>query len=672
TIVTRPLLDPDHAFLLLQHRIEKDLGIKLDFLSLRKKAEALVRKNLRSGADATLDTIYKRFGKISRLPRTTVERIKQMEVDTEIRLSLPRADMSDLVKNLRRDGKQLVFLSDMYLSSADIRRILAKHGIEAPKTDILVSSETGKRKDTGEAWKDFVDRVAQIHVGDNEHSDIQLPADRGIPHYHVMSPWRICELAQPKAWVPGTKTLADSMYLGPSIARLFSSPFALNKTGGMIHIANAVDMGYCVFGPILLAFTRWLSRESERRGITHLLFLAREGFLLKELFEMFAPSFCDKSARATYLLCSRRANSMSAIETEADIKEILEAPYQGTLANLIETRFGIDPEVASRAGGYSHEKLHEDVLVLPGNIDEVHRDILRLRDVILASAEEERSSYLAYLDELGVGEKGRTAVVDIGFAGTIQKYLQRLTGIELEGFYFVTNDKARRSPSCDNMSACFGNFVDGTQGNPIYNYSLLLEAVLTAPDGQFVRFDTDGNPVFGKNANTRGTWKTIRSIHQGIKEYFHDTLNWFGDALLEHEPGMEAVSHFFRLVSEHPDIIDSSLGNALNVDDFYVSSKVLNAFHYASPKNSPIEDTKSPSTPVRKHTKLVSIIILTYNQLEYTRRCIESIEQHTSEPFEIIFVDNGSSDGTVEFLGSYAETHDNVKLVVNRDNKGFA
>ncbi|MEN6617557.1 MAG: methyltransferase domain-containing protein, partial [Syntrophorhabdus sp.] len=43
---------------------------------------------------------------------------------------------------------------------------------------------------------------------------------------------------------------------------------------------------------------------------------------------------------------------------------------------------------------------------------------------------------------------------------------------------------------------------------------------------------------------------------------------------------------------------------------------------------------------------LVSIIILTFNQLDYTKRCFESIRDNTPEKHEIIFVDNNSSDGT--------------------------
>jgi GT2 family glycosyltransferase len=47
---------------------------------------------------------------------------------------------------------------------------------------------------------------------------------------------------------------------------------------------------------------------------------------------------------------------------------------------------------------------------------------------------------------------------------------------------------------------------------------------------------------------------------------------------------------------------------------------------------------------------LTSIVIVTHNQLEYTRRCVDSILERTDEPYELIFVDNGSADGTLEWL----------------------
>ncbi len=64
---------------------------------------------------------------------------------------------------------------------------------------------------------------------------------------------------------------------------------------------------------------------------------------------------------------------------------------------------------------------------------------------------------------------------------------------------------------------------------------------------------------------------------------------------------------------------------------------------------------------------LTSIIIPTWNQLDYTRLCIESIRKHTRLPHEIIVVDNGSSDGTPAWLESLSD----VRVIANATNLGF-
>ena len=72
---------------------------------------------------------------------------------------------------------------------------------------------------------------------------------------------------------------------------------------------------------------------------------------------------------------------------------------------------------------------------------------------------------------------------------------------------------------------------------------------------------------------------------------------------------------------------------------------------------------------------LTSIIVLTYNQLRYTKKCIESIFQNTQKPYELIIVDNGSTDGTIEFFESDAfSSHvgTRMKIIKNNENKGFA
>ena len=69
----------------------------------------------------------------------------------------------------------------------------------------------------------------------------------------------------------------------------------------------------------------------------------------------------------------------------------------------------------------------------------------------------------------------------------------------------------------------------------------------------------------------------------------------------------------------------------------------------------------------------VSIILVTYNNLDLTKECLESMEKFNNyENSEIIIVDNLSSDGTREFLSEYEVIHKNVKAILHDANSGFA
>jgi GT2 family glycosyltransferase len=64
---------------------------------------------------------------------------------------------------------------------------------------------------------------------------------------------------------------------------------------------------------------------------------------------------------------------------------------------------------------------------------------------------------------------------------------------------------------------------------------------------------------------------------------------------------------------------------------------------------------------------IVSIIVLANNKAEFTYKCLESICANTEIPYEVILVDNGSTDET-DIL---CERLKNVKTIINKENVGF-
>ena len=68
-----------------------------------------------------------------------------------------------------------------------------------------------------------------------------------------------------------------------------------------------------------------------------------------------------------------------------------------------------------------------------------------------------------------------------------------------------------------------------------------------------------------------------------------------------------------------------------------------------------------------------SIIVVTYNNLALTKLCLESILRNTDYPnYEVIVVDNNSTDGTPDYLRLMAAEYRQLQIILNGENRGFA
>jgi len=67
--------------------------------------------------------------------------------------------------------------------------------------------------------------------------------------------------------------------------------------------------------------------------------------------------------------------------------------------------------------------------------------------------------------------------------------------------------------------------------------------------------------------------------------------------------------------------------------------------------------------------KTASVIILNWNGRQYLKDCLCSVLAQTYDAFDVILVDNGSTDGSAEWVGA---TFPQVRLIRNQTNRGFA
>lgn len=65
----------------------------------------------------------------------------------------------------------------------------------------------------------------------------------------------------------------------------------------------------------------------------------------------------------------------------------------------------------------------------------------------------------------------------------------------------------------------------------------------------------------------------------------------------------------------------------------------------------------------------ISVIVPVYNKEKYLKECIESILQQTLSNIEIVIVDDGSKDESINIAKEYAKKNENIKLI-SQENQG--
>jgi GT2 family glycosyltransferase/Tfp pilus assembly protein PilF len=122
----------------------------------------------------------------------------------------------------------------------------------------------------------------------------------------------------------------------------------------------------------------------------------------------------------------------------------------------------------------------------------------------------------------------------------------------------------------------------------------------------------------------------------------------------------EAEAQWRTILAERPDYAPA-------IQAVKQSPSSNGALHH-DPKESAFNGNPSPEA-----NELASIIILCCNQLEYSRQCLESVLSNTRQPYELILVDNGSTDGTPEYLKEIQSRGQAIRvhIIRNETNVGY-
>lgn len=500
TLVNRNVATPTDIFDLVARKCLENQDDINRFRECRIKAEREARLFEKKNEDVSLNKIYEC---IDERFRPYVDELKQTEISCEVELTYPNPIVQEVYYWCLKHHKKIFFISDMYLDKNTIKIILDKCGY-VKYDELFISSEIGLLKATGNLFafilKNYnLEKENWIHIGDSIRGDF-IGAKK-----NKLSVVRIAR--NPSRTMLIRKKSFESRYW-QNINNILSGHLVGNES---IYYRY----GFEIMSPFLCSFSIWLNNKARERGIQKLFFLARDGYLLQKVY---AEVIGNNAIPNYYLYVSRRALRIPVLSTCRTFDDFFSFIPQNKYLSRMEIfdLLGLTDEEISdwiMAGFADDEQVYTNKLLENDKFVKFYNTIERKCKHTSKSL---LSIYTAYLIESGF--YGNVGIVDIGWAGTIQKCLNRIVcstnrDVQLSGFYVGLTEEAE-------------NTIDGIGYIPSYYRPQvatagLFEYPFLAHEGSLKKMDIiDGTitPIVGEYeyANDIRDQKYIDEIQKGV------------------------------------------------------------------------------------------------------------------------------------------------------------
>ncbi|WP_026665066.1 hypothetical protein [Butyrivibrio sp. FC2001] len=404
----------------------------------------------------------------------TVENKTHIEKLFEIDMSLvhPKNNMIDLLKKIRTDGKTVILTSDMYLNEQMIGTILEYVGIIA-KNDydrIFVSSEYGCTKKDGGLFKIIKEQYKVnygdiLHIGDALRSDYLVPTKLGISAIWVNEKkWRI--------------------HFHRSVEINTLSRFILNHTIGKGY---EYSLGYRCYGPLMYGFCLWLAeRIKDYKG--QIYFLAREGYVIYKALDIMG----FKRNNMHYMLVSRRGITGALLWTCNNVDEMVYSLRIEKSISLkkIASLLDISDCLEKEDNGEELQKMMfasaDEILREPKAVGFISKCFRQIKDRSWIQYE----CMEQYFKTIEFDKPDNCTVIDIGWSGTMQHYLNKYLQIKksnkkINGLYLGVRTNKYIG---DAKEGFLFNGDSVKKQKEIFTFVGMLECILSEQHGSVKRY----------------------------------------------------------------------------------------------------------------------------------------------------------------------------------------
>ena len=526
TLIKRNIKRPTDVFELIEVIYNNGKKNKISFKNDRILAERKARLKS-SKEDITLDEIYDNFTELYN--KNQLEKLKELEKKVEINICVANEDIVKSFNYAKKLNKDIIIISDMYLTRDIIERILEKNNITGYRK-LYISSEYGFTKHSGSLFKYvcnennyLLDKV--LHIGDNRNSDIKNAKKLGMETFYIKD--------------SGEGTLrkkvlnkVDDKFIRKKIYKNLLDSLALNNLEyeGNNREKIMYEYGYNALGPVLYGFLNNIHNKSKEKGLEHIYFFSRDGYLLKKAYDDYYKA--DDKLQSSYLYVSRKSLVTPMLEYNDNVEDIFDKfgikkpiSVRSFYDRFLENMDSVDQIIKK------YYNSCDDMIDIKKDYERVNNLFKDSKEIIFNQVKKQKGLLKRYLLQENLNKYKTVGVMDLGWRGSLQFSLMKVISecnfdVDLYGFYLGLNEKfleyQKNSMKAEGyvFSPDFPKYE-----NNIWGAIGLVELMFTAPHGSVLGYkEKNGHvePILDQIEYTSDQQKNISIIQKGALDFIKD------------------------------------------------------------------------------------------------------------------------------------------------------
>ena len=478
-----------------------------------------------------------------KISAATLKSLIDIELQVEKEYTAPNQKLVETLRQKKADNPALkiFFVSDMYLTAAQVEELLTYHGINDVFDGGITSTDAGNAKHSGRLFHqlhiakgifDAIDISHNLHIGDSYHSDVEMARLAGSSAIHY-NPTRLRR----------ARTFAGRLKLKMTKLRAYKREGMAYKKAlkNSRNIQDSKhlhmhDLGF-LFSQPMASYLLHVGLQSEFVPEKHYIFVSSEASTFVEAGKKLFGSLYERPETAIKL---NRKRTISAVAWT-----IIQRQDEQLMSKLVKTiRYG---EVSENRKELYDFLLTSDYVVNEAEINSLHtKEFYAKLYTDLQSADKKYTKHLhedyEYVMSTLPSDDKTVVICDVGWGGTVQAVytifaeLHNYKG-KIEGLYLGVHPPTRFGLGDLPMTGYLLPNVLSRKYRPYWS-AVIWEYVYTIK----YQFEGDEERLEYVQQGLAHGYSHFRSIHVSPKEYFDKVIRKKIKRLLRHPTDAEVAS----------------------------------------------------------------------------------------------------------------------------------